>query len=505
MSKISRRSFLKMVGAAAPAIFFPKTASWADQNVRLADASKPNVIILLFDAMSARNLSLYGYPRATSPNLERFAEHSTVYHSHYAGGNFTIPGVASLLTGTYPWTNRAINHSGVVKKSMTQENIFRATGNGYHRMSFPQSVWSNFIVTQFADDVDTLLTSETFGKLDYLKSEYFPNDANMATRALDDFVFKEYEEASLLFGTMQSALLSKNSNQLATYGYPRGLPHNMNYPLYFKLEDVLGGVASLLPTMPSPFFSYVHFFSPHAPYRPTNKFNGNFIDQWNPIEKPDHRFSEHTPANKLAGSRRAYDEFIASVDFELGKLLDSIEKEGMFENSYVIITADHGEMFERGEKAHSTPLLYDPVIHIPLIISAPGQKTRRNVYSPTNAVDILPTVMNLTGNPIPAWAEGKPLPELGGAEDYERSTFTVEAKRNSSFAPLEMATIAMRQGAYKLIHYIGYEAEDTFELYDLESDLEELKDLYPAQPAILKKMKAELLDMLLDSNKPYLK
>ena len=503
MSKLSRRSFLKLIGAAAPVVLFPAAAAWADRNLRQADPSKPNVIILLFDAMTARNLSVYGYQRPTTPNLERFAERATVYHAHDAGGNFTMPGVAALLTGTYPWTNRAINHSGVVKQSLADENIFRALGNGYHRMAFPQSIWANFIVTQFTNDIETLLPSETFGKLDYLKSQYFPNDRNMATRALDDFVFRQYEEASLLFGAMQSILISKNTNLLSTAGYPRGMPHNLNYPLYFKLEDVFGGVSSLLTSQPNPFFAYVHLFPPHAPYRPTNKFNGNFTDGWEPIEKPMHRFSSRLAPDKVSGPRRAYDEFIASVDFQLGMLLDDLEKKGMLENSYVIVTSDHGEMFERGEKAHNTPLLFDPVIHVPLIISAPGQKTRRDVFSPTNAVDLLPTIMQLTGNPIPDWAEGKLLPELGGKEDYERATFTVEAKLNSSFAPLKKASLAIRKGPYKLIAYIGYEAEDSFELYDMESDFEELDDLYSKQPAFLKKLKEELFDNLSDANKPY--
>ena len=90
-------------------------------------------------------------------------------------------------------------------------------------------------------------------------------------------------------------------------------------------------------------------------------------------------------------------------------------------------------------------------------------------------------------------------------EDYERSTFTVEAKKVSAFAPLSKATVAMQKGMHKLIYYTGYESEDTFELYDLESDTEELEDLHPAQPAIAKKQKEELLDMFLDANKPYMK
>ena len=87
----------------------------------------------------------------------------------------------------------------------------------------------------------------------------------------------------------------------------------------------------------------------------------------------------------------------------------------------------------------------------------------------------------------------------------ERSHFIVEAKSTPAFQPFKRATIAMQKGNYKLIYYTGYEPEDTFELYDLDADIEELDDLYPPQPAIGKRMKEELLDSLLDANKPYMK
>lgn len=99
--------------------------------------------------------------------------------------------------------------------------------------------------------------------------------------------------------------------------------------------------------------------------------------------------------------------------------------------------------------------------------------------------------------------DGKLLPGFGGVEDLERSTFTVEAKQNPAFAPLEKVTIAMRKGNRKLIYYKGYEAEESFELYDLDADIEELKDLYPEQPAFAKLMREELLDSLSDADKPY--
>jgi arylsulfatase A-like enzyme len=179
------------------------------------------------------------------------------------------------------------------------------------------------------------------------------------------------------------------------------------------------------------------------------------VDRWSPVNKPVHRFSDGVPNQVIKTTRRSYDEYIASLDWELGKLLDAWEVAGIFENSYVIMTSDHGEMFERGETRHTTRLVYDPVVHIPLLISAPGQNTRQDVYAPTNAVDILPTLMQVTGKPIPVQAEGKLLPGFGGEEDFERSTFTVEAKLNPALAPLQKVTIAMRKGNQKLIYYRG--------------------------------------------------
>jgi hypothetical protein len=92
---------------------------------------------------------------------------------------------------------------------------------------------------------------------------------------------------------------------------------------------------------------------------------------------------------------------------------------------------------------------------------------------------------------------------LGGKDDSERSTFTVEAKSNPAFAPLTMATIAMYKGKHKMIYYTGYENQDSFELYDLESDPEELLDLYPSQPDIASPMKNELLAKLASENQKF--
>jgi len=498
-----RRDFLKLTGAAASAMLYPRLASHLDRLRR--QASRPNIIVILFDAMSSRNLSVYGYPRNTAPNLERFAERSIVYHSHYAGGNFTIPGTSTLLTSTYPWTHRALNFRGQIKQDLVEQNIFRALGDDYHRLAFGQNIWAHFILTQFANDIDTLISTGSYSELYYMLNDYFPNDKNMTARALDDFAITfSREPASLLFGTLQYARYIREVSMLDENGYPRGISKNVEYPLYFRLDNLFAGLASLIPDLPSPTFAYLHLFPPHSPYRPGKDFYLSFAqDGWFPENKPIHPLGAQESASAFNTSRRVYDEYIATLDQEFGKLFDILQENGTLENSYIVITSDHGELFERGDRGHITPLLYDPIVHIPLLISTPGQRNRQDVYSHTHAVDVLPTLLQIAGRPLPSWTEGKLLPGFGGVDDNNRSIFVVEAKSNPAFSPLRKATIVIQKDDYKLVHYTGYGTDDSFELYNLHEDMEELNNLYSQNPAIAKSLREELLDSLSDADQPY--
>jgi len=170
-----------------------------------------------------------------------------------------------------------------------------------------------------------------------------------------------------------------------------------------------------------------------------------------------------------------------------------------------MVTGDHGQLFERGVHGHTTALMYDPVLHVPLLISTPGQGSRNDIYAPTNSVDVLPTLLHMANQAIPEWCEGTLLPGLGGEYDLNRGTFSIEAKLNSAFAPLKTATIAMRKGPYKLIHYMGYKGQyaDAYEMYNLEEDLEEMHDLYTSEPSIAGQLRSELLGALNKSNSQF--
>jgi arylsulfatase A-like enzyme len=277
----------------------------------------------------------------------------------------------------------------------------------------------------------------------------------------------------------------------------------------FRNEDIYAGVSreiSALQQVSKPYFAYFHLFSPHEPYKVNKDYMKLFHDNYKPAAKPMHALSEHIGDANLLEKRVQYDQLVANVDNEFGRLLDFLETQGILDNSYLIVTSDHGQLFERGEHGHSTPLLYEPVVRIPLIISAPGQAKPRNIYVPTSNIDLVPTLLSFAGQKIPAILDGQVLPGFGGLTENDRSIYSMVSYQNSAFFPLTKATFAMHKGDYKLIYYLGYpKYGDGYELYNIQDDPEELKNLVKSDSVTLLHMKAEMLEALDLANQPYRK
>jgi arylsulfatase A-like enzyme len=498
MTHLSRRDFLKLAALTPAALAFSQIIAPSPLG-----ANSPNIIVMVFDAMSADNLSLYGYHRKTSPNLERLAQKSTVYHSHYSAGSFTTSGTASLLTGLYPWTHRAITQEGQVAPAFVDKNIFSLLGKSYDRAGFGQNVWAELLLGEFRSNLDVHLPPGAFSVRNQTAGALFGNDSPFGYYAYDDFLDRLGDPPrSLIFGLLNRALFGFRLHSISTDDYPFGIPHSDNYKIYYRLEDVFGGLLEQVKRLEQPYLAYFHFWSPHAPYTPRSEFLRVSKDNWNPPPKPNHRLGEQTPLKELQIARRLYDAYVANVDSEFGHFLDGLNAAGSLDKTYLIVTSDHGEMFERGVIGHTTPLMYGPGLRIPLLISAPGQQARNDVYAPTNSVDVLPTVLQIARRELPAWAEGQRLPGFGGTAGDSVATFSIDAKLNSAFGKISIASIAMRKDGYKLIYYKGYKGIDTFELYHLQDDPEELTDLYNKDVSITNKLKDELLTAFNENSGP---
>ena len=501
---LTRREFLKLISLMPLGMYARPVSSLG----RLANPGT-NVIIIVFDAWSQQNVSLYGYPRHTMPNLEKFTEHATVYHNHYSTGVFTVPGVSSLLTGLHPWSHRALQLGAGIAQEHIPHTLFAAVSGTHSTLAYTQNKLADQILYQMEADLNRHPDAMLFDvQAPHLYSApSLRRDPRISFASIDDNLIQLGKgfDSSLFFGPLYRLSLMRNRMQINTqYGadYPRGLPQT---PAYFLMEDVVQGAIGLLEQMQEPTLAYLHFWAPHEPYTPSKDFFGKFEDGWNAPEKPVHGLSdEKSKLEKISLQRRFYDEYISNWDAEVARLFQYLKESGLTENSYIIITADHGEMFERGEIGHATRLLYDPVIHVPLMVLSPGQTHREDVYTYTSSVDLLPTIAHLTGNPPPAWAQGTLLPGLGGVEDMGRSIFSMEARTNSSFGPLQRFSISLTRDGHRLVsyNYPNLDYQD-FEFYDLQTDPQELKNLYPASPALALDMKAELLQKIEEVNAPY--
>ncbi len=207
-----------------------------------------------------------------------------------------------------------------------------------------------------------------------------------------------------------------------------------------------------------PFFLWVHYFDPHASYAPPEPFLSRYADD-------------------------PYDGEIAYSDAQIGALLSELEVLGVRERTLVVYASDHGEgLGEHGEETHSL-LTYDATLRVPLLFHGPAGLPRGVVLRrETSLVDVVPTVLELLGEEVPADFDGVSLlhPESSPRTLYFE---TISTMTLHGWAPL----LGVRREGYKYIL-----APDS-ELYDLRRDPGELENRLEAEPERAEELRRELL------------
>ena len=512
MKHVGRSDFLKLITAAAGGSALRRLAPGLTRSAA-ESAARPNILLIVFDATSATNMSLHGYPRPTTPNLERLAERAIVYHNHYANGNFTSSGTASLLSGMLPWTHRAMGHSATVLNAMEERNVFTLLQPKYFTAAATQNEWANLLLHQMSRHINQHLPKSALGLIrDPIRDWYFRNDAVAAFRTYQGILGQQPPNVpnalvlSFVLGGISERWLDALPQSADDPGFAQ--------PGMFEAYTVRAAMAAFLAQLEGlrsaekSYFAYYHFLFPHDPYCPGLHFTDFFLDDgitWR--HKRAHTLSQGSAEAGIVSDRRRYDEYLANIDAEFGRLMDDLDARGLLDNTFVFLTSDHGEMFERGEIGHNTALLYEPVVRIPLLVWPPGRASRQDIFALTSNVDILPTLLGMAGLDIPGWCEGRPLPGLGGAEDPSRGVFVVEAKATSANRPLRRATVALVNEDYKLIRYKGYVGRyaDYYEFYELGDDREEMKNLAESggAPKVFRRMQDELLTRWAEADRPF--
>jgi arylsulfatase A-like enzyme len=243
--------------------------------------------------------------------------------------------------------------------------------------------------------------------------------------------------------------------------------------------------------LPQPFFLFIHLHQPHYPYAPPiPSWYRRFVSQFQGNELHNLKLYAPYPASSQPQVDRYKVEYQASiqrVDAALGKFLRSLDTQSWYSKALLIVTADHGESFERGYLNHGEEL-YENSTHVPLLIRYPDRQDGNREPGLVQSLDIAPTILRAVKLPVPKWMEGQPL--LPVSRPVERSAVAVNYKMPSEDIIYPLPTkLAVWWRQYKLI--ASCDVGQSF-VYDLASDPQEQTDIGKQNPALTVELKRRL-------------
>ncbi len=357
---------------------------------------RPPIVFVSIDTFSARHLSLYGYRRRTTPELEEFARDAVVFERCVANAPWTMPSYLSVMTGLYPGAHLA------------------------EVTSSPLVQLDNYDFWQVADSRWTLAEA--------LRARGYQTAASVDTHWL-----------SPRFRIDQGFDLYDLEPALQPFTDPY-------YGIAFileRLETWLDGARD-----PSaPFFVFLHALDAHGPYWPEPPYRGTFdtdlpedprptaagsapmtygaIPVWMARTSVPDETQPIPPELGLEPIVARYDEALLKTDAYLGKLFDLLRERGIYDEAVILVSGDHGESFDHGLYSHGC--LWEDIVHVPLLLKLPrGEHGGERVATSVQLVDVYPTLLELAGaDGGRDWLHGRSLMRLLSSADHPpRPTFS---------------------------------------------------------------------------------
>ena len=447
-AKMTRRTAIATIAGTAGLVATEYVLSKRTAIVKAAllpERPKSNVLLITFDALSAEDMSVYGYRLPTTPNIDAFASTASVFTNFYSASTFTTPGIATMLTGTYPSQNRVYHIIGRIRpEDATRSLPHLMRSAGYATGAFFSNPYAYYVADSIRNDFD-FLPEPVFqqGGLHHLWDGTRPlhQETGFGNR------MDEYNDLSILWNSLG------------------GLPMDLfrRYPA----AETFAHARKIVNHLPEGFFLWVHVMTPHSPYHPAPQDRGRFIPEeqlrtfedegddgarrWFPHYEPDQQ-------SQVDQRRLAYDEFLLGADREFGSFMAELEKNGKLQNTTVIVSADHGESFEGGIYQHEHQYMTRPEIHIPLIVKTPGQQQGRKISYTADQTALAPTILELAGQPKPPSMPGESLVKLlkdEGPVGGQGMAFCQYFENSSVFKPPQRGTVGVIDGQYQLVVILG--------------------------------------------------
>jgi arylsulfatase A-like enzyme len=389
-----------------------------------AKVEKPNVIVYLIDALRADSLGAYGYHRKVSPYMDKIAQQGVLFLNCYSASSWTRPAVPSLLTSLYP----------------------------------PAHGVSDYIF-QLPDSVETL--AEILRAHGYLTAMMTDNPHVGSTANMQqgfDFLLEQPAVSGLFKSRDKDIWLAHNSAALLNEKVFPWLEHSHHMP----------------------FFLYIHNMDVHAPYIPPPPFNDIFDAGYqgkiNGTFDKEVGFRQSKTAEDVRHVKALYDSEIRNVDEYFHRLMVKMKNLKIENNTFFIITADHGEEFLDHNGWNHGRTLFNELLNIPLILYYPDKLPgSKRIKTPVSIVDVMPTILDVLNIECNSYADGESLlPIINGDKRRDEYIFSSYKRR----------FISVIDFPWKLIFDLR---TSHVELYNLQDDPKEKRNLFEQRSELVKK------------------
>ena len=425
-----------------------------------ARSGAPNVLLIILDTVRAASLSLYGYERATTPNLERWARRGVVFERAVAPTSWTLPSHGSFFTGRPP---HELSTHWLVPLDDTHRTLAEAfRKNGYRTAGF-------------------------VANLQYATAEMG------LSRGFDTYRDYQISASQILMNSTLGRFLTARRSLRTLVGSDQIVGRKSASALNREFVDWTRDLGE------RPFFAFLNYYDAHDPYLPPDSFYRAFSGQ--------SRSNQLSPLRRLSVRERragldaqayriemdSYDGSIAYLDHELDRLFRDLEQRGLLSNTLVIVTSDHGEEFgEHGLFFHGNSL-YLPALHVPLAMWFPERVPESvRINEPVSLIDLAATIAELA-----SLKDDSPFPGRSLVPSWTKQLRPAEPVRSElqkgirlpDWYPVSGGDMSSLVWAGK--HYIR-NGDGREELYDWNNDRGETRNLadMPDQKSLIEYLRS---------------
>jgi len=444
---------------------------------KLVNGSR-KIILITIDCLRASSVGCISGGNLT-PNIDRLAKESVIFTRAFANGPGTNQSFPAILTSTY-----FLMHGGLRLSPYYTTLAEVLKRNGFKTVAFN----SNPFLSKF------LNWDRGFVKFyDFMDETKSPSAAitrkSLASKAMKILTNK----TKIGYSKKIQTLMKKIYYLFADYEVP-----------YLEAEELNHHVIKwIIENKNDRFFLWMHYMNPHPPFIPPERYLSHFSTRKEAFIFNTRVDAERPSKEELKILRDLYSDEIRYTDDAIGELLVFLEENGILEDSLVVLLADHGHGFmEHNRYGHSYDILYNEVLHVPLIIY--GLNYSAKVNFPVQLLDVPPTILHAMKIEKPKDFLGETLISKVENNEKSRSIFSESAKPDLINLRYDMSkkVISCICGEWKLIIN---ELWDTAELYNLRRDFHEKNNLVGSERGLFKEFVSLIQEHLLSEKLPKLK